>query len=47
MKKIGDLAKMMKESFEEKGVHLIDVPIDYTENKTILIDELKQLTCEL
>jgi len=40
---IDGLGKIMKDSFEQKGVHLIDVPIDYEDNKLVLIDELKKL----
>lgn len=31
----------LKKCFKEGGVHLIDLPIDYSENKKVLIDELK------
>lgn len=34
-------------AFNEGGVHIIDVPIDYAENKSILIDELANKVCLL
>lgn len=47
VEKIDDLGKLMDQAFKEKGVHLIDVPIDYADNKTVLIDQLKNRTCDL
>lgn len=38
---------VMAQAFEEGGVHLIDVPVDYTANKTVLIDELASKVCLL
>jgi len=34
-------------AFEAGGVHLIDLPVDYSENKRVLIDELVAKTCLL
>jgi len=31
--------------FDAGGVHLVEAPIDYSENKRVLIDELERLTC--
>jgi len=28
--------------YEEKGVHIVDVPVDYSQNTKTLLDELKQ-----
>lgn len=36
-----------EKAFKKGGVHLIDVPVDYSENKKVLIDELKQKVCLL
>lgn len=47
VEKIGDLSKLMKQAFTEKGVHLIDIPVDYSDNKNILTDQLKEITCVL
>lgn len=35
----------MTQAFEQGGVHLIEVPIDYSENKKVLIDELQAKVC--
>jgi len=31
--------------FNAGGVHLVEAPLDYSENKRVLIDELERLTC--
>ena len=36
-------APVLEEAFRTGGVHLIDVPIDYSDNKRVLIDELEEL----
>jgi acetolactate synthase-1/2/3 large subunit len=36
-----DLAPALDRAFEEGGVHLVVVPVDYSENKRVLVDELK------
>ena len=36
-----DLIPMINEAFKTGGTHLIDVPIDYSQNKRLLIDELR------
>ncbi len=36
---------LMEKCFTAGGVHLIDVPVDYSENKRVLIDELAQKVC--
>jgi acetolactate synthase I/II/III large subunit len=46
VKKPGDLEKYIKESFKTKGVKLIDVPVDYSENVK-LTKELEAKTCIL
>lgn len=38
---------LMESCFDEGGVHLIDVPIDYGENQRVLIDELRSATADL
>jgi acetolactate synthase-1/2/3 large subunit len=39
---IGDLRPALEKAFASGGVHLIVVPIDYSENKRVLVDELRQ-----
>ncbi|MBY6069141.1 acetolactate synthase large subunit [Leisingera aquaemixtae] len=40
-----DLAPTFEKAFAACGVHLIDVPVDYSENQRVLIDELAAKTC--
>ncbi|MEX2492471.1 MAG: acetolactate synthase large subunit [Nitrospirales bacterium] len=42
-----DLVSIFENAFSEGGVHLVDVPIDYSENQKVLIDELSQKVCML
>jgi acetolactate synthase I/II/III large subunit len=42
-----DLKPLLKKCLDSPGVHVIEVPIDYSENKKVLIDELKSKTCNL
>jgi acetolactate synthase I/II/III large subunit len=37
----GDLAPTLEAAFKGGGVHLVVVPIDYSENKRVLVDELR------
>ena len=39
---IGKLRDSLEQAFAGGGVHLVIVPIDYSENKRVLVDELKQ-----
>ncbi len=43
--KTGELTKVLKDAIKEGGVHLIEVPIDYSENEKVFMDELKNRTC--
>jgi acetolactate synthase-1/2/3 large subunit len=36
---------LVNKAFEAGGVHLVDLPVDYSENKRVLIDELVAKTC--
>jgi acetolactate synthase I/II/III large subunit len=40
-----DFVPVLERAFEAGGVHLIDAPIDYSENTRVLIEELKQKAC--
>ena len=42
-----DLVSLLNAAFEAGGVHLVDLPVDYSENKKVLIDELGAKVCEL
>lgn len=40
-----DLASTFEDAFRAGGVHLVEVPVDYSENKRVLIDELAEKVC--
>ncbi len=40
-----DLVPTFQQAFAAGGVHLIDVPVDYSENQRVLIDELAEKVC--
>ncbi|MCX4026170.1 thiamine pyrophosphate-dependent enzyme [Spartinivicinus marinus] len=42
-----ELVTTFEKAFAAGGVHLIDVPVDYSENKRVLIDELQAKVCML
>ena len=41
VKAVADLVPTLEEAFRAGGVHVVAVPIDYTENTRVLIEELK------
>lgn len=45
--KSGDLEKYLKEICDKKGIHLIEAPIDYSDDYKILGKELQEKTCLL
>lgn len=42
-----DLLTTFEAAFAAGGVHVIDVPVDYSENQRVLIDELEAKACLL
>jgi acetolactate synthase-1/2/3 large subunit len=42
-----ELLPVAQQALNGSGVHIIDCPIDYSENTNVLIDELQQLTCKI
>lgn len=40
-----ELALLLEDCCFEGGVHLLDVPVDYSENRKVLVDELKEKIC--
>jgi acetolactate synthase-1/2/3 large subunit len=38
---------MLEKCLNDKGVHIIDVPVDYSENEKVLIQELQEKVCLL
>lgn len=47
VKKATEFIELVEKCFKKGGVHLIDLPIDYSENTKVLIEELKERVCEL
>lgn len=45
VEKTEDFVPMANKCFQEGGVHVINLPVDYSENKKVLIDELKEKVC--
>jgi acetolactate synthase-1/2/3 large subunit len=42
-----DLRTCLGKCLSTPGAHVIDVPVDYSENQKVLIDELQDKTCAL
>lgn len=42
-----DLHPTLESALAEGGVHLVDVPVDYSENRRVFDEELAELTCRL
>ena len=40
-----DFLPLLTDCFDKGGVHLVEVPVDYSENKRVLIDELSERVC--
>lgn len=40
-----DLAPTMESCFNAGGVHLIDVPVDYSENHKVFTEEIRKISC--
>ena len=47
IEKTESFTDVLESCFKTGGVHLVEAPIDYSENKRVLIDELERLTCML
>ncbi|MFC1602768.1 acetolactate synthase large subunit [Pseudomonadota bacterium] len=43
--KAEDFAPLLEHCYHEGGVHLVEVPVDYSENTRVLIDELAERVC--
>jgi acetolactate synthase-1/2/3 large subunit len=41
----GQLSVILEQCLDTPGVHLIELPVDYAENESVLIEELKGKTC--
>jgi acetolactate synthase-1/2/3 large subunit len=42
-----DLRPTLEGALAEDGVHVVDVPVDYSENRRVFDEELAELTCKL
>ncbi len=47
IERTGQLIPALAEAFAKGGVHLIEVPVDYSENEAVFIKALKEKTCVL
>lgn len=45
VEKTEELESTLKQTLNSKGVHLVAVPVDYSENKKVLIEELSKKVC--
>jgi acetolactate synthase-1/2/3 large subunit len=45
VEKTEDFAPLLEHCYVEGGVHLVEAPVDYSENKRVLIDELSEKIC--
>ena len=43
----GAIAPLLEQCYAEGGVHLVDIPVDYSENQKVLVDELQAKVCLL
>ncbi len=41
------LTEVLKDCLNASGVHVLEVPVDYSENEKVFLKELKQKTCVL
>jgi acetolactate synthase-1/2/3 large subunit len=41
----GELVTLLEQCFAAGGLHLVEVPVDYSENNKVLLDELKAKVC--
>lgn len=45
VERVDDFGEMLQAGIRKPGVHIIEVPIDYSENERVLTQELKAKTC--
>jgi acetolactate synthase-1/2/3 large subunit len=43
----GELAPLLSECLKQPGLHLIEVPVDYSQNEKVFFQELRDKTCLL
>ena len=47
VEKTEDFVPLLKKCHDTPGVHVVELPVDYSENEKVLIDELNSRTCIL
>ena len=47
IERTGELVSVLDKAFKSGGVHVVELPVDYSENKKVLIDELGAKVCDL
>jgi acetolactate synthase-1/2/3 large subunit len=47
LKNTAELKSLLEKCLNSKGVHILDVPVDYSENEKLLIQELQEKSCLL
>lgn len=47
VEKTEDFTKLLEETKDKPGVHVIEVPVDYSENHKVFTQELTKLTCNI
>ncbi len=47
IERTGQLVEELERAFSEGGVHLIEVPVNYSENEAVFLEALRQKTCIL
>ena len=47
IQKSGQLTGAIREAFDRGGVNLLEVPVNYSENEAVFLDELRKKTCIL
>jgi len=47
IERTGQLAEELERAFSEGGIHLIEAPVDYSENEAVFFEALRQKTCIL
>lgn len=45
MEQMVNLLTLLEDSFDAGGVHPVEVPVDYTDNRRVLIGELATVVC--
>ena len=47
LRSASELAPMLRVCLDQRGVHVIDVPVDYSENDRILHHEIRELSQQI